>query len=188
MNITSKSGSYTYQHWFIEITGINYYKYNNYSNEQSAYNMISDLDDYIIEKRKILVDRIYFIIDNQLTSHQSYVIKETLAGKTQKTIAESLGTTQGSINKCLNGNHEYKNNNITRHGGVIRKLKKKCAIDPMVINILNDINNYKRGQEGLPPLNNDKILCVACLKYLPSSSFGPGRNGIRKKKCKSHSK
>jgi predicted transcriptional regulator len=69
-----------------------------------------------------------------------------LMGKTQNEIAKHLGITQSAVHKAMHGNIDYKNDK-KRYGGIVKKLKKICATEPRVSEILNKIEQIKKEED-----------------------------------------
>lgn len=79
-------------------------------------------NDEIVIAQKEMIRLIMEAIANHFTEHQKLVIKMTLEGKTQQTIADFIGIHQNAISKCLYGNYDYKRDRF--YGGCVRKLQK----------------------------------------------------------------
>lgn len=92
--------------------------------------------------RQQLINEVMRIIDTNLTKRQAEVIKLRLEGKTQIQIAEELQIHQTTVHKLLSGNIDYKNGQ-KRYGGAIKKLKKICAKDKAVMDILEKMEEFK---------------------------------------------
>ena len=78
-----------------------------------------------------------YIINNCLTDKQREVMKMTyLEGKTQNEISSELGKHQTTIHKILQGNIDY-NNQKKRYGGALKKIRKLCANNEKVQEIVD---------------------------------------------------
>lgn len=108
------------------------------------------------ELRQKLIDEVMKIINNNLTPRQAEVVKLRLEGKTQIQIAEQLGVHQTTIHKLLSGNLDYSNGR-KRYGGAIKKLKKICAKNDCVLDILAQMDELKT-RELLDDIDKKKLL------------------------------
>lgn len=131
--------SIRYQYIFYEI-GMDYKDLARFSNEKLS----TQLDDRIIEIQKELINEIMIIINEQLTKHQTKVMKLILLNKTQVEIADNLGCTQSAVHKCVWGNIDYKNQH--RYGGVIKKLQKLSKNNIKIQQCLKAIEAIKAEQ------------------------------------------
>jgi len=122
---------------FVEIS-IDPILLNNFSTEDgiSAYfNSFSASEDFL-KLRTELLQEVMYIINNHLTDKQKEVIRMTyMEGKTQNEISIELGKHQTTIHKILRGNIDY-NNQKKRYGGALKKIKKLCANNEAIQNIL----------------------------------------------------
>jgi predicted DNA-binding protein YlxM (UPF0122 family) len=139
-----KRSSKRYQYKIVEVS-FDYGTLCNFSEDRGIGSLLEGtaIRDEITELRSQLIDELYEIIfSDQLTEHQKKVLFMRLEGKTQNEIAEHLGITQSAVHKALFGNIDYKNNK-KRYGGVIKKLKKICANNDKINNILDKIQELK---------------------------------------------
>ena len=95
--------------------------------------------DDLIELTSQLTKAINFLIRDKLTSRQSEVVQKIyFEEKTQMETADSLGICQTTVHKTLKGNIDYSNNR-KRYGGALKKLKRLCAADPEIVEIMEKI-------------------------------------------------
>ena len=122
---------------FIEIS-IDPNLLNNFSNEDGIGAYLSSFGaTEEFQKLKIeLLQEVMSIINHCLTEKQKEVIRMTyLEGKTQNEISIELGKHQTTIHKILQGNIDY-NNQKKRYGGALKKIRKLCANNIRVQEIL----------------------------------------------------
>jgi RNA polymerase sigma factor (sigma-70 family) len=122
---------------FIEIS-IDPSLLNNFSNEESmsAYFGNYAFSEEFQKLKTELIQEIMSIIDSCLTKKQKEVIRMTyIEGKTQHEISILLGKHQTSIHKALTGNIDY-NNDKKRYGGALKKIRKLCASNKKINEIL----------------------------------------------------
>jgi len=99
--------------------------------------------DELVGLMEDLALRVKDIIDTKLTNRQTEVVKKIFfEQKTQMEVADSLGLCQTTIHKILKGNIDYANGG-KRYGGALKKLRKLCAIDEDIQNILKNIQEIK---------------------------------------------
>ena len=94
------------------------------------------------ELRQELMIEVLRIIKINLTRRQCEVVTLRLEGKTQIQIADELGIHQTTVHKLLMGNIDYTNGK-KRYGGAIKKLKKMCAKDDKVLEILEEMEELR---------------------------------------------
>ena len=87
------------------------------------------------ELRQQLICEVLRVVETCLTKRQAEVISLRLKDFTQIQIAEELGVHQTTIHKLLMGNIDYSNGK-KRYGGAIKKLKKVCAKDEKILELL----------------------------------------------------
>lgn len=92
--------------------------------------------------RQRLMKEVLRIINSSLTKRQCEVVTLRLQGKTQIQIASQLGIHQTTVHKLLMGNIDYANGK-KRYGGAIKKLKKICAKDEKVLDILEEMEELR---------------------------------------------
>jgi len=102
----------------------------------------SGYSERIRELRIELMKEVRRLINTILTQRQMEVVNLRLEGRTQVEIAEILGIHQTTVHKTLSGNIDYKNGEV-RYGGAIKKLKKMCARDERVLEILQKIDEVR---------------------------------------------
>lgn len=132
---------------FIEIS-IDPSLLNNFANEDgiAAYLNSYGTTEEVQALKSELLSEVMYIIENCLTDKQKEVIKMTyLEGKTQNEISIELGKHQTTIHKILQGNIDY-NNQKKRYGGALKKIRKLCANNEKIQNIL--IQMRERNIEG----------------------------------------
>lgn len=132
---------------FIEIS-IDPSLLNNFANEDgiAAYLNSYGTTEEVQALKNELLSEVMYIIENCLTDKQKEVIKMTyLEGKTQNEISIELGKHQTTIHKILQGNIDY-NNQKKRYGGALKKIRKLCANNEKIQNIL--IQMRERNIEG----------------------------------------
>ena len=95
-------------------------------------------NEAMMDLKDKLNKRMWEIIETGLTERQNQVIKLSMQGKTQNEIAKELGINQTSVHKVLKGNIDYKNGK-KRYGGAIKKIIKLCQADPVIQEILKEI-------------------------------------------------
>jgi DNA-binding CsgD family transcriptional regulator len=106
------------------------------------------------ELRDQLMQEVVRLINTKLTPRQSEVVTLRLQGKTQIQIADELGIHQTTVHKLLMGNIDYANGR-KRYGGAIKKLKKLCAKDEVVQDILSELDNLRAADPLDDPLDVD---------------------------------
>jgi predicted transcriptional regulator len=97
--------------------------------------------------KKQLFEEVTRIIKTNLTKRQAEVVILRLQGKTQIEIAKELGIHQTTVHKLLMGNIDYANGG-KRYGGAIKKLKRICFKDGVIIEILQEIEKIKESGKG----------------------------------------
>ncbi|KKN37882.1 hypothetical protein LCGC14_0758910 [marine sediment metagenome] len=111
---------------------------NNFANEDSMESFLNShacSEEFQVLKNELLYE-VMDIIENCLTDKQREVMKMTyLEGKTQNEISTELGKHQTTIHKILQGNIDY-NNQKKRYGGALKKIRKLCATNENIQNIL----------------------------------------------------
>lgn len=141
-----KNKSDSYQYKIVEITVdpviLNDFAVNNGLGAQ--LNIAKYSEEFYELKEKLMVE-IYKIIENTLTDRQAEVIGLRLKGSTQIQIAEELGIHQTTVHKLLSGNIDYANGK-KRYGGAIKKLKKHCAKNPIILEILQKMEDLKKSE------------------------------------------
>ncbi len=111
---------------------------NNFANEDSMESFLSSsaCSEEFQQLKNALLTEVMDIINNCLTDKQREVMKMTyLEGKTQNEISMELGKHQTTIHKILQGNIDY-NNQKKRYGGALKKIRKLCATNENIQNIL----------------------------------------------------
>jgi len=130
---------------FIEIS-IDPSLLNNFSNEDGIaayFNSFGASEEFQRLKTELLQE-VMNIIEHCLTEKQKEVIKMTyLEGKTQNEISIELGKHQTTIHKILQGNIDY-NNQKKRYGGALKKIRKLCANNNKVQEILTKMREQHR--------------------------------------------
>ena len=124
-------------HNYVEIS-IDPHLLNNISNEEGigAFLTNQSCSEEFQKLKNELLEEVLFIINNNLTSKQKEVMKMTyLEGKTQHEISFELGKHQTTIHKILQGNIDY-NNQKKRYGGALKKIKRLCANNKRIKQIL----------------------------------------------------
>lgn len=116
----------------------------NFTFGQTIYEPInSKKADELLELTEELMLKIRELIESKLTDRQTEVVKKIFfEQKTQMEVADSLGLCQTTIHKILKGNIDYANGG-KRYGGALKKLKKLCANDVDIQNILNMIHDIR---------------------------------------------
>jgi len=141
--MSGKSKSYQYK--IVEIS-FDAAKLNNFPTERGMSHVLesSSFDEEISELRESLLDELYDIINGDyLTEHQKKILMMRLMGKTQNEIAQHLGITQSAVHKAMHGNIDYKNNR-KRYGGIVKKLRKICGNNQIIMDILSKIDEVKK--------------------------------------------
>jgi predicted DNA-binding protein YlxM (UPF0122 family) len=85
-----------------------------------------------------LKNRLFELVEENLTDRQKQVIKLWMDGFTQNEIAKKLGINQTSVHKVICGNIDYKNEK-RRYGGALKKLKKICEVDLEIQRLLRKL-------------------------------------------------
>lgn len=145
-----KNKSDQYQYKIIEIP-IDPHILNEISNNNglSYQASVSDYSNHFELLQKKLFDELKKIIESdKLTKRQKDVMLLRVQGKTQIEIAETLKIHQTTVHKTINGNIDYKNCGKL-YGGAIKKLRKLCSKNEMIIELLEEINELKNDEDGL---------------------------------------
>jgi len=141
-----KNKSDSYQYKIVEITVdpviLNDFAVNNGLGAQLN---IAKYSEEFYELKEELMMEIYKVIKSSLTDRQAEVIGLRLKGNTQIQIAEELGIHQTTVHKLLSGNIDYANGK-KRYGGAIKKLKKHCAKNPIILEILQKMDDLKKSE------------------------------------------
>lgn len=103
---------------------------------------LSKYSEEFHELRRKLMKEVLRIIKSSLTKRQCEVVMLRLEGKTQIQIADQLGIHQTTVHKLLMGNIDYANGK-KRYGGAIKKLKKLCAKDERILEILDSMEELR---------------------------------------------
>jgi ABC-type methionine transport system ATPase subunit len=133
----SSSGDPDISNNYVEIS-IDPNLLNNFSNEEgmSAFLSTQSCSEEFQKLRNELLSEVMYVVENCLTDKQKEVMKMTyLEGKTQNEISSELGKHQTTIHKILQGNIDY-NNQKKRYGGALKKIRKLCANNKKIIEIL----------------------------------------------------
>lgn len=129
---------------FVEIS-IDPIVLNNFSTEEGLnayFNNYASSEEFQNLKRELLSE-VMNIIETCLTENQKEIMVMTyVEGKTQNEIAQELGKHQTTIHKQLRGNLDYTNNG-KRYGGAIKKIKKLCAKNDKIQEILQQMKDSK---------------------------------------------
>jgi DNA-binding CsgD family transcriptional regulator len=152
MSRRKKNKSDSYQHKIVEITvdPVVLNDFPLYNGLGAQLNLAMYSEDFY-ELRQQLMDEVMRIITTSLTKRQAEVVLLRLEGKTQTQIADELGIHQTTVHKLLMGNIDYANGK-KRYGGAIKKLKKICAKDERVLDILCQMEEL-RNREPLDELD-----------------------------------
>lgn len=103
----------------------------NYDSEE-----VKELQDQLLE-------RLWQLIDIHCTDKQKLILNLLYKeGLTQQEVADFRGISQSTVNKCIHGNVDYKNNKRTS-GGIIHKLQPIFKQDTISQNIINQIKELK---------------------------------------------
>lgn len=138
-----KNKSDSYQYKIVEIS-VDPVILNDFpmANGLGAQVNLAKYSEEFYELRQRLIEEVLRIVNNDLTKRQREVVMLRLQGKTQTQIAEDLGIHQTTVHKLLMGNIDYANGK-KRYGGAIKKLKKLCAEDERILEILNKIEELR---------------------------------------------
>jgi hypothetical protein len=99
--------------------------------------------DQLVGLSEDLAVKVKLLIDTKLTDRQTEVVKKIFfEQKTQMEVADSLGLCQTTIHKILKGNIDYANG-AKRYGGALKKLRKLCAADEGIQDILREIQEIR---------------------------------------------
>jgi DNA-binding CsgD family transcriptional regulator len=145
--LVKKNKSDAYQYKIIEIS-VDPLILNDFANNEGLGNKINHLrySEEFCELRQKLIEELHRIIDKDLTKRQAEVLGLRLKNLTQTEIAESLGIHQTTVHKLLNGNIDYVNGK-KRYGGAMKKLKKICMTNELIISILERMDELRRLDE-----------------------------------------
>ena len=122
---------------------------NNFSNEESMSAFLSAriCSEEFQKLKQELLQEVLSIVENCLTDKQREVMKMTyLEGKTQNEISNELGKHQTTIHKILQGNIDY-NNQKKRYGGALKKIRKLCAKNERIQEILKKMREEHKNFE-----------------------------------------
>ena len=134
--------STSYQHKIMEI-GFDRKKLENIQESQSAYNPEYKVNPRIQELQLELYEEVLRLAKQVLTKHQYKVfILYFVEENTQVEIAKTLKVTQSACYKSLFGNQDYAKGG-KRYGGTVKKLKKFYLKDPVILQILREIELEK---------------------------------------------
>lgn len=138
-----RNKSDSYQHKIVEIT-VDPSLLNDFSLSDGLGFVVntSKFSEEFHDLRQLLIKEVLRIINTCLTERQAEVIGLRLKDLTQIQIAEKLGVHQTTVHKLLMGNIDYANGK-KRYGGAIKKLKKLCAKDFKIIEILNEMEELR---------------------------------------------
>lgn len=139
-----KNRSDNYQHKIVEIS-VDPVVLNDFPiyNGLGAQLNIAAHSEEFYELRQQLLNEVIKIIKSDLTERQAEVVLLRLEGKTQIQIAEQLGIHQTTVHKLLQGNIDYRNDAKKRYGGAVKKLKKLCAKNARILEILNKMEELR---------------------------------------------
>lgn len=130
--------SNNYQHLFAE---------QSYSNEMMAdfaesQGLVEHYDqedrERLLDLHEQLTEEFWKLVDTQLTSRQSQVLRLLAKGYTQIEIAKQLNVNQSSITKSVNGNCDYRNGRRV-YGGGKKRLQKLADENPVIKEIFRQI-------------------------------------------------
>jgi len=144
----SSSGDPDISNNYVEIS-IDPNLLNNFSNEESmgAFLSTQSCSEEFQKLRNELLREVMHIVEHCLTDKQREVMKMTyLEGKTQNEISNELGKHQTTIHKILQGNIDY-NNQKKRYGGALKKIRKLCANNERIQEILRKMREEHRVYE-----------------------------------------
>jgi len=131
-----------YQHLLLE-TACSNEMMESFSTDESIYKRLNpfDYNEEILKLEDKLKDEFWRIVE-QLTPRQREVIKLTCKDFTQMHIAKLLNVNQSSITKSLHGNVDYQNGKKS-YGGAIRRMIKITETDPVIQEIIAQINEIR---------------------------------------------
>lgn len=141
----SSSGDPDISNNYVEIS-IDPNLLNNFSNEDgmNAFLSTRSCSETFQKLRNDLLKEVMYIVENCLTDKQKEVMKMTyIEGKTQNEISNELGKHQTTIHKILQGNIDY-NNQKKRYGGALKKIRKLCANNERIKEILTKMREEHR--------------------------------------------
>jgi predicted DNA-binding protein YlxM (UPF0122 family) len=139
-----KNRSDKYQYVLLE-TVCSHEMLDSFSNEESIYFRLNpfDYNDRLMDLKERLKERLWELINEQLTPRQAEVIRLYIKEElTQMEIAKKLRVNQSSITKSLNGNVDYKNGKKS-YGGALRKIGKIAEADEEVNELLAKIREMQ---------------------------------------------
>jgi hypothetical protein len=134
--------SQKYQYLLLE-SAFSHDQLSSFSNESGLSNRLNpwEYNDELIDLQEKLKERLWEIVEEELTDRQKEVLKLTAKGLKQQEIAAKLFINQSSIAKSLAGNVDYgvkegddtkasnKKQKKNAYGGSIRKLQKLVLED-----------------------------------------------------------
>jgi DNA-binding CsgD family transcriptional regulator len=141
--VQKKNKSDSYQHKIIEIT-VDPSVLNDFAMDDGLGFSLntSKFSEEFYELRIQLIQEVLRVVKSCLTKRQEEVITLRLKDLTQIQIAEKLGIHQTTVHKLLMGNIDYANGK-KRYGGAIKKLKKICAKDDKIVEILEEMERLR---------------------------------------------
>lgn len=137
-------------HNYVEIS-IDPHLLNNFANEEGigAFLEAYSCSDEFQELKNELLEEVINIIETCLTEKQKVIIKKAyFDGKTQMEIAKEINIDQSSVSKSLKGNLVYTKKR--RYGGSIKKIRKLCATNEKIQEILKKMRILQGQNEEAP--------------------------------------
>ena len=139
-----KNKSDSYQHKIIEIS-VDPTILNDFPIDDGLgmFLNVSKFSEEFYELRQELICEVLRVVNSELTPRQKEVVNLRLENLTQIEIAEKLSLHQTTIHKIISGNIDYANGK-KRYGGALKKLKKLCAKDEKILEILKKMEDLKK--------------------------------------------
>lgn len=131
--LSSRSDHYQY---LLKETSVSTEFLQTFTNDHSLYSEVES--DAIFLIREQLKVEFWNLVEEICTPLQKKVLTGYADGYTQHEMAKMFKMTQGSINKCLNGNVDYKISKKS-YGGVKKKLRKAINLRPIFQELFNKI-------------------------------------------------
>lgn len=137
----TRSGAYQ---WYLLESPFDFGAYvNMFSNQDSWDHQINPFvyDEKGLELRDKLTEEFWRLAKEKMTPRQWEVSQLMMQGMTQMEMAKALNVNQSSITKCIFGNTCYHKGKSTCYGGLIKKMKRAVANDPIIQALLREITN-----------------------------------------------
>lgn len=118
-----------------------------FQNDDSIYERLTGgfaYNEEVLDLEDQLRKRFWELVDSSLTKRQGEILHLCAEGLTQMEVAKRLGCNQSSIAKSRAGNTQYlPNNKVKTYGGSHKRLQKLIEEDPIINDILSQINEKR---------------------------------------------